>query len=170
MKTTLSHLIVAAGIAALLGAGYWYWYGVILAQQSRAEELQVQIDSKTRLIGRATSARTLLAERSSDEEMIIQYFIPEADAATFIEDLEARGHTLGTTVSVLSVTTDTSDSDPTLSLSLTITGPFSSVLRTVGAIEYAPYNLTISSLSFGRDTDKQWHADLKLLVALPPTP
>ena len=37
-------------------------------------------------------------------------------------------------------------------------------MSTIGAIEYAPYDLTISSLSVTQGTENGWHANLNILV------
>jgi hypothetical protein len=37
-------------------------------------------------------------------------------------------------------------------------------MRTIGIIEYAPYDLLLSDLSVGQDDENEWHADLKILV------
>ena len=62
----------------------------------------------------------------------------------FINGLEAQGQALGTTVSVLSVSAGTGK-QPTFMLSLTIEGTFDTVMRTVGVIEYAPYDISLYS-------------------------
>ena len=85
----------------------------------------------------------------------------------FINDLEARGRVQGVAVNVLSVSAGGETKQPTLTLVLTVQGTFDAVMRTVGAIEYAPYALSISGLSLGqdgKDIKDSWRADLKLRV------
>jgi hypothetical protein len=66
----------------------------------------------------------------------------------FLEQLTATGKYLGSNVNVVSVSASPSGAYEKLNLAVTITGSFNSVLRTIGAIEYGPYDTSISSLSF----------------------
>ena len=164
MKSPFTHLIfsIIACVAAL--TGYGFWYTVIAAKSIAVTVLQNQIDAKTEMVNRLSTARTTLAELTSDETAIQSYFIPETGVVAFIDDIEARGHSLGTTVNVLSVSTGGAAQQPTISFTLSIKGSFDAVMRTVGAIEYAPYALSIGMLSIGQDPKNGWRADLTLHV------
>ena len=65
-------------------------------------------------------------------------------------------------MSVLSVSTGT-DSLPTLVFSVSIEGSFDEVMNTVGAIEYSPYDLSISEFSLNQGVGS-WQANLGLVV------
>jgi hypothetical protein len=65
---------------------------------------------------------------------------------------------------VLSVAASHTAAHPSLELTLTVTGTFDAVMRTVGAIEYAPYDLSITGLDLGQTDKNAWHADVTLLV------
>lgn len=67
-------------------------------------------------------------------------------------------------MSVLSVSTSGTVAQPTLAFTLTVKGTFDAVMRTVGSIEYAPYDLSITALTIAQDDKNSWHADLKLSV------
>lgn len=164
MRSPSAHLAVAiiTGIAAL--AGYGTWYAVISSKSSAVASLQSQITAATETVSRASSVRTALAEVAGDETVVRGYFVSEAAVVSFINDLEARGTAQGATVSVLSVSTGGSAAQPVLLLALSITGTFDAVMRTVGVVEYAPYAISITTLSVEQSDKNSWQANLNLLV------
>jgi hypothetical protein len=163
MKSPLTHFIIAAVVCLIVIAGYCAWYSVISAKSNSVANLQSQIDTETETASRAASARAAVSEIESDEATVHNYFVPETGVVAFINNLEEQGQSEGTTVDVLSVSTGT-DSLPTLSFSLTIEGTFDAVMRTVGAIEYSPYDLSISEFSINQDEKSGWQANLGLVV------
>lgn len=164
MKSPLTNLILVCLVLTATAAGYWFWYAAIEAKSAVAADLESQITAKTEAASRIASARASLAEIAGDEASVQNYFVPETGVVTFINDLQTRGQTLGTAVTVLSVSTGGTSAQPTLAFSLTIKGTFDAVMRTVGAIEYSPYNLSVSTFSLGQDGKDSWHADLDLSV------
>lgn len=175
MKSPLSNFIITFTAVAVVLSGYVFWYSTITAKSIAVAFLQSQITATTGTASRAASARAALASISDDEATIRSYFVPETGVVSFIDELEARGRSLGSTVSVLSVSKADTSSQSSLALSLGIKGSFDAVVRTVGAIEYAPYELSILEFSLGQDQkdNKQdvvssWHANLKLRVGSMP--
>lgn len=175
MKSPLSNFIMTFVAVGIVLSGYVFWYSTITAKSIAVAFLQSQITATTGTASRAASARAALATISDDEATIRSYFVPETGVVSFIDELEARGRSLGTTVSVLSVSKADTDTQSALALSLNIKGAFDAVVRTVGAIEYAPYELSILEFSLGQDqkdnkqnTENSWHANLKLRVGSMP--
>lgn len=164
MKSPFFHAILACSVCVVMIIGYGVWYSVIKAKSAAVAHLENQIILKTETASRIASARTSLAEIAGDEASMQEYFVPETGVVAFINTLEALGQAQGTTVSVLSVSTSNAGTRPALTLSITVKGTFDAVMRTVGAIEYAPYDLSISTLSLGQEDSKSWHANLTLLV------
>jgi len=164
MKISYARAIVifAASIAVLIG--YAMWYAAVANKSAAVAGLESDIAAKTEAANRIASARAALSGIAGDEDAVQNYFVPETGVVAFINDLEAHGKAQGAAVSVLSVSTDNSGTPPTLLLALSVKGAFDAVLRTVGAIEYAPYDLSISGLSIKQDASNAWHADLKILV------
>lgn len=169
MKTPFSHIIVAVGVCLIALIGYGVWYAVISEKSTTVADLQSRIDAKTETVNRIAATRATFVGVTSDEAMVQGYFVSEAGIVAFIDALERREKTLGTTVGVLSVSTSGTAAQPSLTLSLTVKGTFDAVMRTVGSIEYAPYDLSISAVSIVQDAENSWHADLKLLVGSLPT-
>ncbi|OGG78046.1 hypothetical protein A3A36_02620 [Candidatus Kaiserbacteria bacterium RIFCSPLOWO2_01_FULL_52_12b] len=166
MKSPLSHFFVALAVCIFSLIGYGVLYNAVTDKSAIAENLQVKISQKTESIDRISSARTALSEIAGDEAAVQSYFIPETGVVAFINDIEERGRSLGTTVTILSVSIGkASTSTPQiLTLAVTVKGTFDAVMRTVGAIEYAPYDLSLPSFSVGRDGENTWRADFKLAV------
>lgn len=164
MKSSLSQLVVVSIICAVTLIGYGIWYAAVSGKSAKVAELQNSITAKTETVNRIAATRATLASISGDEAVVQGYFVPEASVVAFIDSLQAHGRLLGTTVSVLSVSTVGTTVAPALALSLTVRGTFDAVLRTVGTIEHAPYALSVSALDVTQDGKGSWHADLKLLV------
>jgi len=164
MKFHFLNLCVAIGAALAALVGYGFWYAAIASESADVAGLQSQIDAKSENISSIVSARAAVAEISGDEASMQNYFIPETGVVAFIDGLEAQGRSQGATASVLSVSTGAKNTQSTLLLSLTIKGTFDAVMRTVGAIEYAPYDLSVSGLSLAQSDKNSWQADLKLTV------
>jgi len=164
MKSHLIHLVIALIIAGLSMAGYGFWYSVISNKSADVASLQNQIVAKSETMSRIASARAVLSEISDAESAVRSYFVSETGVVSFIEELEEQGRLQGTTVNVLSVSTNSKGMRPTITLSLTIKGSFDAVMRTVGAIEYSPFYLSVSGLSFVQNDGNSWQADISLLV------
>lgn len=164
MKSPFSQLILAISVCAVSLIGYGVSYIAISDKSAAVTLLQSQIDTKTGAVSRIATTRAALAEIAGDETIVQGYFVPETDVVAFINSLETRGRTQGATVSVLSVSTGGTRTRPTISFLLSIKGTFDAVMRTIGAIEYAPYAISIPTLSMNQDAKNSWHADLTLLV------
>lgn len=168
MTSSLTRLFVVLVACAVIVIGYGFWYAAIEAKSAAVAQLRSQVATKNENAKRIASARASLAEIAGSEALIQNYFVPETGVVAFINNLEARGRKQGTTVSVLSVSTSAEGAPLTLSFSLTVTGPFDAVMRTVGVIEYAPYDLSLSALSLTHDAKNLWRADLTILVGSAP--
>lgn len=164
MKSPLLHLISALVVCVMIFIGYGVWYAVLADKSAAAGALQSQIDTKTETAARMATTRTAFAEITNDEAIVQSYFVPETGVVAFIDSIETRGRTIGASVNVLSVSTGGTSEQPTLVFTLFIKGTFDAVLRTIGAIEYAPYAISISTLSIDQDTKNAWHANLTLSV------
>ena len=168
MKSPFIHLIAALIFCAISFVGYGVWYAAIAAKSAAVADLENQINVKTDTASRIASARAALAEISGDEAAVRSYFIPETGIVAFIDSLQSQGRAHGAVVSVLSVSSGGTSPHPTFIFAITIKGSFNSVMNTVGAIEYLPYALSISSLSLGQDGKNSWHAALNLLISSVP--
>ncbi|HUX81017.1 MAG TPA: hypothetical protein VMV38_01700 [Candidatus Paceibacterota bacterium] len=168
MNSSLTRLFSALAVAVMAVIGYGVWYSVVSAKSAEVANLQNQITTATNSVNHLTSDRTALTEITTAEGQIQSYFVPESGVVAFINYLQASGLTQKATVTVLSVSTGSSDTLPSLLFSLTIQGTFDSVMRTVGMIEYAPYDLSISSLSVKKNDKNTWQAALSFSVGSVP--
>lgn len=168
MKSSLAHIIVWVSILSASIVGHGFWYATIANKSAETARVQSQIDDKKETAGRVAAARTALAEIAGDEAAVQSYFVSETDVVSFISALEARARAQSANMKVLSVSVDNSSKQPSLVLSLSVSGTFDSVMRTVGAIEYAPYDLSISKLSLIKEEKKIWNANLELVVGSVP--
>jgi hypothetical protein len=164
MRSSATHLIAVmlAWVVAL--GGYSVWYGVISKKSNEVVDLENKIIQTSDAMGRIASTRVALTEISRDEAQVQGYFVPETGASALIEDLEARGAAQRANVSVLSAAIGGTPAQPTLTLPITVTGTFDAVMRTVGAIEYAPYAISVSGVSVQKNANSAWQASLTLTI------
>ncbi len=164
MKTSLLHLLIACSVLVAVFVGQGFWYSIVAKKSSAVSALQSQINTKSEVASRIASSRAELAKIADDEVTVRSYFVSENDVVSFIDDLQKSGLSQGTLVKVLSVSAGGTNARPTLSLAVTVTGAFDAVMRTIGSIEYAPYDLSISKLSVMKSDKKTWSANLELVV------
>ncbi len=164
MRPALIQFLVSLAVLILAVAGYGAWYAFVSAQSAHVADLESQIESKTQTALRISSARAALAQITDSEATVNSYFIGEASVVDFINQLQVLGKSLGTAVNVLSVSEGVSNAHSSLVVTLTATGSFDAVMRTVGAIEFAPYDLSLSSFSVHTVQGSGWSADLTVLV------
>lgn len=168
MKSSSVHLLIALAASAAALAGYVVWYGVVSDKSREVAGLQNQILAASETVNRIASARAALTEIADDEMKVRSYFVPEAGIVSFINNLEARGVAQGAAIDVSSVSTGGTPSRPALMLSINVKGTFDSVMRTVGSIEYAPYDVLVSGFSIRQDVGDAWNANLGLRVGSVP--
>lgn len=168
MRSPLVHFAAALLIGAGVTAAYGVWYATVSRASQHVARLQTRIDDANTDIGRIASARAALAEIADDEERVQSYFVPESGVVAFITTLERLGLKQGSTVKVLSVSTAGTPARPLLMLTLSVAGTFDAVMRTIGAVEYAPYDLSVSRLSVTLAEKNIWQANLSLSVGSAP--
>jgi len=168
MSSSLPRIIIVLIVCSVALASYGAWYSVLSGKSATVADLQNKIDTKTETVNRLAATRATLASIANDEATVQNYFVQEIGVVGFIDSLEARGRARGASMRVLSVSTGGTAAQPALVLTLSAKGTFDAVMRTVGSIEYAPYDLSISTLSVGWDAKDSWHADLTLLVGSVP--
>ena len=163
MKSPFAHIILASFVCVVVIIGYGFWYAAVGTKSVAVADLEGRVVTKTATANRVASSRASLLEISGDEATIRSYFVPETGVVSFIDSLQMRGKERGATVNVVSVSAATATAEPSLVFSLSINGTFSAVMNTIGAIEYAPYDLTVSSLSITQ-LKEGWHANLNFTV------
>lgn len=169
MKSPLFHFLIALLISGIAISIYGVCYATISNKSREVAALQDQITTATETTTRITRARAILATIAGDEARVQSYFVPETAVVTLINTLETLGSTQGASVSILSVSTGGSLTQPTLLFSLSIKGTFDTVMRTIGSIEYAPYAISISNVSIQKDVTNSWKATFKMSVMSLPT-
>jgi hypothetical protein len=163
MNKHLIHLGVTFVITVAVCVGYGFWYAALSAKSVAVASLQERIQARTESVKRIALAREALSEIAGDEALMQNYFVPENGVVAFIDILEGKGRAQGVVTNILSVSQGTAK-QPTFELSLTLAGTFDAVMRTIGAIEYAPYKLSVTKLLVTQGEVGNWRADLTLLV------
>lgn len=135
--------ILLVGLLVLYGA----WYEQVHKANLLAGKLRAEIEQKTQDTQHIAKARAALDTLRTNEATVHGYFVATPDVVTFLGQLQAQGESLGSTVSILNVSSDDKTPRGTLTLALKVSGPFSSVLRTLGSIEYSAHDVRLSDLT-----------------------
>lgn len=167
MNRALLHFALALTLFAIGSVGYVLWYGAVSAQSAQAASLAAQVAAKKSTLGRVAATKAAVTSLQGEEVAMEQYFVSEGTIVAFIGGLQEKGQKLGATVTVNSVSADTQGTRPTLTLSFTVDGSFDAVMRTVGSIEYAPYDLTTTGLSVQKNANG-WEAQFTVVVGSVP--
>ncbi|HVW82786.1 MAG TPA: hypothetical protein VHC68_02470 [Candidatus Paceibacterota bacterium] len=163
MRSARIQFLLALSLLALSLAGYFFWYRAVAAASQQAQALAASVGSAAAANEKARQSKDAQSLLAADQAAVGRYFLADADVVPFLEALQALGAQTGADVSVVSVGADPAKS-AALAVALHITGSFAAVVRTAGAIEYAPYDLAETSLAVVSDGKGAWHADLALSV------
>lgn len=165
MKNPYVHLAGALVLLIAAVAGYLLWNGALSSKRAEAAQDAAALATLRANAALASAASEQLSSLGADAAEINAYFIDSANVVPFLETLQETGTRLGAKVDVQSVTAK-NDGRPHLDLSLAISGPFAAVARTVGAIEFAPYDIKVTSLSMTASGDAGgWNAAMAFSVS-----
>lgn len=169
MRNPLIHLVLAF-VALIIAIGaYGVWYVAVDTENAKARDLAGQIATKSQDASRIAEAKAALAALATDESAVGSHFISANDIVPFLGGLQSTGAALGTKVQVVSVgAAPAVAGQGHLNLSVHITGTFDSVVRTIGAFEYAPYDIRLTNLSLDTAAPGQWSAAASFSVGTGP--
>ncbi len=163
------HLFIALGILTAACIGYGAAYHALGTLSATVTGLAQEVAAKKESASAAALAAQELERLADDEGSIDSYFVVPDNIVTFLESLQAKGVTLGATVTVDSVSAEQKPR-PHLDLTLRIVGSFDAVMRTVGSIEHSPHDITVTSLvldvieSGDPEAPPGWSATMKMDV------
>lgn len=144
--------VVSYGIAlALLGSAlvaYAFWYAQVAHVVSSVRVQAPVLLAKEQEVREVARAKDALVALTQEEAAVSAYLVEERDIVTFLSALERSGDALGSVVEVVSVTTEMAGEQERMLLSLKVTGSFDAVLRTLGTIEYGPYESITQNITF----------------------
>lgn len=168
MKSHFSHLGAALAVMLIAFALYGAAQSAVVHMSAEVAQLDADIKSQAGTATRIAAARAALGELAESEMRVQTYFVPETEVVAFIDNMQARGAALGAAVEVSSVESVEWNDRPALALTLTIEGAFDAVMRAVGAIEHAPYALSLTALTISRDVEGTWTATVQMRVGSVP--
>ncbi len=148
MKKSFVHIAIASSL--LLGSvvAYVLWYAEVEKTRTAITTTALEVEAKTAEAKRIAQAKGALAALSENEARITEYFVSNDDIGTFLETIGRTGNHLGSKVTIVSVTEDALATPRTrVVLAVTVTGSFDAVMKTVGALEYGPYDVELRNLS-----------------------
>lgn len=158
-QLVLIHLAIAIGLLAAAVAGYAFVYLKVKDINERVARTEMEIWTKEAELANIRDAQNALATLTESEARIKGYFVPVRDAVGFLEEVGSTGSRFGADVSVLGVTDKFSeDGRGLLTLSIQVQGSFSAIMRTVGTLEFAPYDIVLTDLSLDEVGSGAWNA------------
>lgn len=147
-RAPLFHFIGALILLIVMVVLNVLWYNTVTNESSQVTQLAGEIKAKTDDSTRAAEAKSELMTLTNDQASVQQYFVSTNDVVPFLQQLQSTGSYLGSGVQIVSVSATPGTPYGELSLALTINGSFNAVMRTLGSIEYGPYDTAINTLSF----------------------
>ncbi len=169
---SMIRLLGAIVLLVLVLVGYGFWYAAVSRESEQAGVLEAKIAEQNDIAAKSVQAKTELTLLTTQGATIDQYFVQTNDLVPFLEQIQSLGKFLGTSVQVASVSAVPGSPYGHLNLSLSISGSFDSVVRTVGALEYQPYGVSINTLTLSTSanpnasatTSPQWNATTMLTI------
>lgn len=158
MKAPLIQLAAALLLALAAIGGYVLWYGYVQGLETQAAALAADVAARDADRAQAASARSAEADVAAKEGFVASHLVETSDIVSFLESLEDTGKSFGADVQVASVSDEAAEAAGTISLSLSVTGPFDAVMRTLGAIEEGPYAAAANDLSLDTSNGQDWTA------------
>jgi|CXWL01.1.fsa_nt_gi hypothetical protein len=167
-KKVYIHLALAGALLFVSVGVYGFLYTKVQQQSLLANTLAGELQAKGLSSTQSLSAKNALEEIAKNEVLVQTYFVSSADIVPFLGSLQERGRSLGTKVEVVSVSADTAKPYGHLNLALKIQGSFANVLRTLGALEYQPYDTTLKSLALDSQAPGEWTGTITMMVGTIP--
>ncbi|HWH07027.1 MAG TPA: hypothetical protein VNU47_00665 [Candidatus Paceibacterota bacterium] len=167
-KKSLIHLSIAAGILVVALVAYTLWFLTVDGLGKEVSGLESEIQARANESGRVAEARTALASLATNEARLRNYFINTNEVVLFLERIGATGRALGADVEVVHVQAETAtESRGNMTLALRISGSFDSVMRTVGAIEFGPFDSALTDISLDARPDSDiWTASATFAIGV----
>lgn len=163
-RTPYIHAGIAALLALVLIAGYWFLLSYTRSLAGEASALSAHIAAASTAQAPGSGVREFRTQLEADEAFLRERSVPEGGIVDFLEALEDAGAQEGAQVEVVSV----SDAEGgRIEIALSLTGTFSAVMAAAGAIEHGPYASATKSLTIEAVEDGVWSAKHLLLVAAP---
>jgi hypothetical protein len=164
-----SHALGAIVLFLITLSVYGAWYAYVEKTSAVAAGLVNEIATKKESGARIQDAKNQLERATSDGAAVEAYFVDTDDVVPFLESLQGIGERLGSEVTVESVSAQPAKPHTVLQLALRITGTFDSVERTLGAIEYQPYETVLTNVTFdtpqaGGEVAPIWTAAVTLKI------
>ena len=165
-KTSLIQVGIAGAVLLIALVAYVFWYMTVSGMGKEVATLEVEIQSRANESERINDARTALSLLATSEARLRSYFINTEEVVIFLERITATGRALGADVEVVNVQAETqTETRGQMALSLYITGSFDAVMRTVGAIEFGPFDSSLTDITIDKKPKSQNQPDMWVATA-----
>jgi hypothetical protein len=166
-RAALIHFLIALSFAFLMLAGYVFLFLSLSSARAGAAAARAEVARMEHEDATLADAEDALAKLAADETLLRSYFVSTSGVVAFLERIERSGDALQSVVEVVSVT-EPKEEGGRLMLSVRITGDFRAVMKTLGSLEYGPYDIQVDSLTLDTvpsDDGEEWVAATTFTVA-----
>ncbi len=146
-RPLLLHALVALALLVIALSAVVGTSIVLVSTEKEADRLAAQIEEKQAEMLRVAAAKAALPLLVEAEGKLAKHSLQTSDIVPFLEELERLGRVQGADVEVLSVTGGQGNPAQRFSLSLKVSGSYDAVARTIGRIEYGPYDTQLTTLT-----------------------
>jgi Tfp pilus assembly protein PilO len=161
MKNPLIQFGLAVVILVIAIGAYGVWFVAVDTENAKAREISSEIQTKSQDATRIAEAKAALTTLATNEASVSTHFVSANDVVPFLGSLESTGTALGSKVTVLSVGAEpVVKGEGHIAISVSITGTF--------ALEYAPYDITLTNLTLDTANKGAWSAAASFSVGTGP--
>ena len=139
------------------------------AEEESAVQSEVQAASKQAL--QAKDMKTEYGSTVADRALLPSFLVSQDDAVPFIDAVEAIGSSTGASITISSLSSAIGDSShKVVTATISMSGAWASVIRSIEIIEDIPYAISIKDLHMDAFSDSskssniQWTAGLDISV------
>lgn len=150
----LTMLVIMSVLAVGALGAYWFAFSSLTRLQTENTTLSDSVSAIRTASARAIRARDERTTLETDEAVIVQHVVHTDDVVSFLNYVETSGDVYGAVVEVLSVSE--APDNTTVALAVQITGSFSSVMHTLGSLEYGRYPLQARTVTVDVQQDGTW--------------
>lgn len=168
MNTRLFIVPIILTLLLIVGvAGTVLAYKELTRIQTASVQISEEIAHQTAQEERTARVRSRLEQLGHDEELIQSHLVAVDDVVPFLQHIEGVGSDNGALLEVVSVSNTASEGY--VRISIKVNGTFSAVMRTLGALEYDSYAISINSISIDKRDVDMWEAvgNVTALIYLP---
>lgn len=165
MKPTYHHyaaLSIATLVFVASGAAYFFIYYSVGDQTVKTLSAENAVATEQQTAARQKGIADSLTTTAADRARIGTFLISSDETVPFIEKIESVGHQSSSTVSLVSISIDSSK----IHAHVTVQGSWTNMMRAVHLIESLPYSLSMDNIGISLLGPRIWSAGFDISIPL----